>query len=282
MESGTQSEGRPQLVDVLGVRFHALTRQQAAEAIARLASDGKRCYVVKPYSEFMPRAARDPHVRGILNGASLCLADGVGILWAAHYLSLPGGRLRALAQLPLSLASLILNPGALRRPLPEAMAGVDLTWEMLAQLADAGASVYLLGGTADENQGALRQIRARLPSLRIAGAHEGHFDPRGPENARVIAEINAARPNALLVAMGFPRQEEWIVDNLAQLDIGVAVAEGGSFSFISGAVSRAPRWMRRAGLEWLFRLLRQPWRIRRQAAIPVFVWLTVRSRLARR
>jgi N-acetylglucosaminyldiphosphoundecaprenol N-acetyl-beta-D-mannosaminyltransferase len=82
--------------------------------------------------------------------------------------------------------------------------------------------------------------------------------------------------------MGFPRQEEWIANNLAQLDIGVAVAEGGSFTFISGAVPRAPQWMRRAGLEWLFRLLRQPWRIRRQAAIPVFIWLTLRSRLARR
>jgi len=264
------------------VRFHALTRLQAAEAIARLASDGRRCYVVKPYSEFMPRAVRDPFVRAILNGADLCLADGVGILWAAHYLSLPGGRLRALAQLPLSLASLVLRPSALRRPLPEAMAGVDLTWEMLARLADAGASVYLLGGTHDENQGAVQRIRARLPSLHIAGAHQGHFDPHGPVNAQVIADINAARPRALLVAMGFPRQEEWIANNLAQLDIGVAVAEGGSFTFISGAVPRAPQWMRRAGLEWLFRLLRQPWRIRRQAAIPVFIWLTLRSRLARR
>lgn len=282
MQPGPPPDGPPRAVDVLGVRFHALTRRQAAEAIARLALEGHRAYVVKPYSEFMPRAARDPRIRAILNGASLCLADGVGILWAAHYLSLPGGRLRALAQLPLSLASLALNPNAVRRPLPEAMAGVDLTWEMLARLAEAGASVYLLGGTAAENQGALRRIQEQLPSLRIAGSHQGHFDPHGPENARVVAAINAARPSALLVAMGFPRQERWIAENLPHLETRVAVAEGGSFTFISGAVPRAPRWMRRTGLEWLFRLLRQPWRIRRQTAIPAFIWLTVRSRLARR
>ena len=87
------------------MRFHNLTRAEAAQAIAALAAGDSRAYVVKPYSEFMPRAARDPQVRDILNAAALCLADGVGILWAAHYLSLPGGRLRALAQLPLSLAS---------------------------------------------------------------------------------------------------------------------------------------------------------------------------------
>lgn len=266
-------------MEVLGVRFHALTRGEAARVIAHLASAAERAYVVKPYSEFMPRAARDRSLRGLLNGAALCLADGVGILWAAHYLALKGGTLRALLQLPLSLASLFLNPGAVRDPLPQNMAGVDLAWEMLARLADAGASVYLLGGAEEENRRARERIAQRLPALRIAGARHGHFDPRGDENERVVAEINAASPDALLVAMGFPRQERWIADNLPRLNVRVAVAEGGTLSFISGATRRAPGWMRRGGLEWLFRLLRQPWRIRRQAALPVFVWLVVRERL---
>lgn len=275
------SNPKPATVDVLGVRFHTLNRRQAAEAIAQLAAAGRRAYVVKPYSEFMPPAARDRTIREILNGADLCLADGVGILWAAHYLSLPGGPLRAAVQLPLSLAALMINPPALSHPLPEAMAGVDLTWEMLARLAEKDATVYLLGGTAWENAVARRRIQERFPSLRIVGAHPGHFDTRGPENDRLVAEIDALRPDALLVAMGFPRQERWIVENLPRMAVGVAVAEGGSLSFISGAVPRAPRWMRRAGLEWLFRLLRQPWRLRRQLALPAFVWLTVRERLRR-
>jgi N-acetylglucosaminyldiphosphoundecaprenol N-acetyl-beta-D-mannosaminyltransferase len=266
-------------VDVLGVRFHNLTRGEAADAIARLAGGDGKAYVVKPYSEFMPPAAGDARIREILNGADLCLADGVGILWAAHYLSLPGGPLRALAQLPLSLAAVVLNPAALRRPLRENMAGVDLTWEMLARLDEAGSRLFLLGGSEEEMRRTRERIEARFQRLRVAGAHHGHFDAAGEENERLLHEINEARPDALLVAMGFPRQEEWIAANLPRLEVSVAVAEGGSFSFISGAVPRAPRSLRRLGLEWLFRLARQPWRLRRQLAIPRFVWLVVKQRL---
>ena len=268
-------------VDVLGVRFHSLTRVEAARAIAGLAQSGHQAYVVKPYSEFMPRAVKDRAVREILNGADLCLADGAGILWAAHYLSLRGGAARAMWQLPLSLASLVLKPGALRRPLKENMAGVDLTWELLTQLDAIGASVYLLGGTEAEVRGARGRIEARLSRLRIVGARRGYFDVGGAENEAVVAEINAASPQALLVAMGFPLQERWIAANLSHLNVNVAIAEGGSLSFISRVTRRAPAWMRRAGLEWLFRLMRQPWRLRRQLALPVFVWLVMRERMRR-
>ena len=239
-------------VDVLGLRFDRLTRAQAAEAVVRLATSGGKHYVVKPYSEFMPRAHNDAPIRDMLSGASLCLADGVGVLWASRILG---------------------------RPLPQAMRGVDFTWEMLAAIERAGLSVYLLGGTAAEVRGATASIAERLPGLRIAGTHPGHF-ARG-ESATVVREINAVTPDVLLVAMGFPRQERWITANLPALAVKVAVAEGGSFSFMSGAVSRAPAWMRRAGIEWLYRLVRQPWRLRRQLALPVFVWLVVRERLQR-
>jgi N-acetylglucosaminyldiphosphoundecaprenol N-acetyl-beta-D-mannosaminyltransferase len=264
-------------VDVLGLRFDRLTRTQAAEAVVRLAKSGDKHYIVKPYSEFIPRAHSDARICEMLKGASLCLADGVGVLWAANYLSLRGGRLQALGQLPLTLAALTLNPRALRRPLPGAMHGVDFTWEMLSAIERAGLSVYLLGGTAAEVRGATASIAERLPGLRIAGTHQGHLS--GGENANVVREVNAVTPDVLLVAMGFPRQERWITENLPALAIKVAVAEGGSFSFMSGTVFRAPTWMRRAGLEWLYRLLRQPWRLRRQLALPVFVWLVVRDRL---
>ncbi len=258
---------------MLGLRFDRLTRAAAAEAVVGLARSSGKHYVVKPYSEFMPRANRDPRIREVLDGASLCLADGVGVLWAAHYLSLRGGPARAIGQLVLSLASLVLNPGAVRRPLPEAMHGVDFTWEMLAAIERARLSVYLLGGTAEELRGTVAGLAERLPRLQLIGAHQGH------DTANVVAEINDASPDVLLVAMGFPRQERWIAKNLPSLNVKVAVAEGGSFSFMSGAVPRAPKWMRRVGLEWAFRLARQPWRLRRQLALPVFVWLVFRERL---
>ncbi len=272
---------RPASVEILGVRFDNLTRAQAAKRVAELVRADGKGYVVKPYSEFMARARRDDSFRQILNGASLCLPDGVGILWAAHYVSLPGGRLRALAQFPLSLAAMFIRPSALRRPVREAMHGVDLMWEVLAALDGIGASVYLLGGTADELAGTRREIAARLPGLRVAGARDGYFRTTGDENERVIAEVNAAKAQVLFVALGAPKQERWIAENIGRLGVNVAVAEGGSFSFISGATRRAPGWMRRAGLEWLFRLARQPSRLGRQLALPAFVWLVFRERLGR-
>lgn len=277
-------EGRPspETVEVLGVRFHNLSRSEAAEAIAELARASGKAYVVKPYSEFMPRASHNTRIREILDGADLCLADGIGILWAAHYLSLSGGPLRALLQLPFSLAAIALKPSSLRTVLKENMAGVDLTWEMLARLDEADSRVFLLGGTEEEVGGTGRRIAARLPGLQVVGARHGYFDVSGEESEAVLRAINEAGPDVLLVAMGFPRQEEWIAVNLPRLRVNVAVAEGGSFSFISGATPRAPHWLRRLGLEWLYRLLRQPWRLRRQVAIPRFVWLVVRERLARR
>ena len=268
-----------EVIEVLGVRFHCLTRAEAARFVGEMASGEEKRYVVKPYSEQMARAAVDPHLREILNGADLCLADGIGIVWAAHYLSLPGGRLSALLQLPLSLGALVGNPDAVRRPLKENMAGVDFTWEMLARLGEARARVFILGGTEAELRGAAERVRARFPGLEIVGARNGYFNVEGEENEPVLRAINDARPNVLLVAMGFPRQEEWIAGNLSRLTVNVAVAEGGSLSFMSGAVRRAPRWLRRLGLEWLFRLLRQPWRVRRQLALPLFVLLVVRERL---
>ncbi len=277
-----EGEPPPETVEVLGVRIHNLSRGQAAHAIVELVRAGGRAYVVKPYSEFMPRAADDTRMRDILNGADLCLADGVGILWAAHYLALPGGPLRALAQLPLSLASVAFNPGAVRHPLRENMAGVDLTWEMLARLDATGLRVFLLGSTQEEVRGTRERIQARFRGLQVVGAQHGYFHVSGEENEAVLRAINEAQPEVLMVAMGFPRQEEWIADNLPRLQVNVAVAEGGSFSFISGVVPRAPRWVRRTGLEWLYRLSRQPWRLRRQLAIPRFVWLVVGERLRRK
>jgi N-acetylglucosaminyldiphosphoundecaprenol N-acetyl-beta-D-mannosaminyltransferase len=152
---------------------------------------------------------------------------------------------------------------------------------MLAALDAAGATVFLLGGTAEELKGTRERVQKQLPTLRIVGTHTGHFKTTGPENESVLAAIKAESPQALLVAMGFPLQERWIADNLAALPVNIAVAEGGSFSFISGATRRAPQWMQKMGLEWLFRLLRQPWRLRRQLALPQFVWLVVRERLQR-
>lgn len=272
-------EPRPATVEVLGVRFHNLTRREAALAIARMVQEGQQGYVVKPYVEFLPPAARDPQIRRLLNGAHLCLADGVAVLWAARYLSLPGGLLSQLWQFPLSLAAIALCPAFIRRPLRENMAGVDLAREMLAQLDHLGARIFLLGGREEEVRGTRAWIEGRFHRLRVVGDHHGYFDPAGPENEEVVRMINESGAQVLLVAMGFPRQERWMAENLPRLRVNVAVGEGGTFTFLSGAAARAPRWMRARGLEWLYRLLREPRRLRRQRAILDFLWLVFRERM---
>jgi N-acetylglucosaminyldiphosphoundecaprenol N-acetyl-beta-D-mannosaminyltransferase len=150
---------------------------------------------------------------------------------------------------------------------------------MLARLHESDSRVFLLGGTEDEVQGTRQRIQARFPGLRVVGVRSGYFNVCGKENDAILQTIEKARPNVLLVAMGFPRQEEWIAENMPHLRVNVVVAEGGSFSFISGATPRAPRWLRRMGLEWLYRLAREPRRLRRQLAIPRFLWLVAGKRL---
>ncbi len=151
--------------------------------------------------------------------------------------------------------------------------------EAVADERGETAARFLLGGTEEEVRGARERIEARFDGLRVVGTHNGHFDLSGDENEAVIRATNEAQPEVLLVAMGFPRQEKWIAASLPPLRVSVAVAEGGSFSFISGVTPRAPRRLRRLGLEWLYRLARQPSRRHRQLAIPRFVWLAVRERL---
>src|SRR3989304_635195 len=137
-------------------------------------------------------------------------AGGPGILWGAPYLSLSGGPLRALAQLALSLAALVLNPKAVRHPLKENMAGVDLTEEMLARLDKARSRIFLLGGSEKEIQGTRGWIEGGCPDLNVVGARNGYFDVQGEQNEEVLRTIDEARPDVLLVAMGFPRQEKGI------------------------------------------------------------------------
>src|SRR3990172_5034523 len=143
--------------------------------------------------------ARDGNLAEVLNRAALCLADGTGILWAAHYLSLSGGPLRALAQLVLSLAALALNPQAVRHPLKENMAGVDLTEEMLAHLERACSRIFLLGGSEKEIQGARRWVEGRFPGLNVLGARNGYFDVQGEENEEVLRMIDDAQQDLFVL-----------------------------------------------------------------------------------
>jgi N-acetylglucosaminyldiphosphoundecaprenol N-acetyl-beta-D-mannosaminyltransferase len=134
--------------------------------------------------------------------------------------------------------------------------------------------VYLLGagpGVADQ---VAERLAAQSPSLQVVGTYSGSPDPA--EEDALIARINAAAPDILFVAYGSPAQEKWLARNLPRLRVKVAMGVGGAFDFVAGITPRAPLWMRRAGLEWLHRLIKQPWRWRRMLRLPRFVWAVLR------
>jgi N-acetylglucosaminyldiphosphoundecaprenol N-acetyl-beta-D-mannosaminyltransferase len=236
-------------IRVLGVRIDAVDPEQALGRIEGLITAGGQHLVVTVNPEFIMRARRDPQFKQVLERADLCLPDGWGVTWAAR------------------------RQG---RPLPARVTGTDFI-PLLAERAVArGWRLFLLGAAPGVAEEVADVLRDRVPGLLITGCHAGVAGPEGDEESlRLIAEAGA---DILLVAYGAPRQELWIARNLERLPAAVGIGVGGAFDYLSGRVTRAPGWMRRLGLEWLFRLLRQPWRAGRMAVLPVFALEVLRSR----
>jgi N-acetylglucosaminyldiphosphoundecaprenol N-acetyl-beta-D-mannosaminyltransferase len=199
--------------------------------------------------EFVMDARRDPAFAAALARADLRVADGVGIVWAARR---QGVRLA------------------------ERVTGSDGVYHVSEEAAAAGWRVYFLGAGPGVAERAAAVLQARYPGLVVAGTFAG--SPEDGAWPEIRARLVEARPDVLLVAFGHPRQDLWIDRHRHELPATVAIGVGGAFDFAAGVTQRAPRWVRRAGLEWLHRLVRQPWRWRRMAKLPVFVALVLRQR----
>ena len=241
-------------VDILGVRVDDVTYAEAL-AILRQAIQARVPHVVTtPNPEFVMLARRDPAFRAALNRAALNIPDGIGLVLAAR---LAGDRLRAHVQ------------------------GTDLVLMLAAESAADAQRWFLLGGEDDVAARAARALKTQFPGLQVAGALAG--SPLVEHDAATRAAIRAAgRVDVLLVAYGAPKQEHWLDRNLAALEIPVGIGVGGVFNYLSGTIPRAPAWVRRIHFEWLHRLISQPWRWRRQRALPVFAWLALTSAVRRR
>jgi len=181
--------------------------------------------------------------------ADLCLVDGVGCAWAVRRWT---GRK------------------------PERLPGIDLAGELCRLCAREGQSVYLLGGRPGVAERAAGKLREQYPGLRIAGTRDGFWQAEA--EADVVGAVNDARTDLLLVGLGQPRQERFLDRYRDRLTARVAVGVGGSLDVIAGDVRRAPVWMQHAGVEWFFRLLRQPWRIGRILRLPRFAWRVLQIR----
>jgi N-acetylglucosaminyldiphosphoundecaprenol N-acetyl-beta-D-mannosaminyltransferase len=234
---------------VLGVRVDCLGLAGAVEAIERLVDErGPTRLVATVNPEFIMRARVDDQFRTVLESAALCVADGIGVVWAMRR----GGC-----------------------PQYERVPGSDLVPLLARTCAERGWRPFLLGARPGVAAEAAARLAAHAPGLRIAGVHAG--SPHLEDDDETLRRIAAARPDVLLVAYGAPHQELWIARNRGRMEVPVAIGVGGTFDFLAGRVRRAPRWLRDLHLEWLWRLALQPARVRRMAVLPGYALAVLRG-----
>ena len=237
---------------ILGVPVDAITYNDWMNQIDNwIKADIGARHVCTVNPEFIIVARRDPIFFNILNRAAICVPDGVGLLWASRRL------------------------GA---PLPERVTGSDGVPLIARHAAEKGWKIFFLGAAAGIAERAAGILKAQNPQLIVSGTYGG--SPAEREEDEIVKLINASGADILLVAFGAPQQDKWIARNLPRLEVSMAMGVGGSFDFIAGVVPRAPQWMRERGLEWLYRLLRQPWRLRRMLRLPRFVIAVLRQKQA--
>ena len=235
------SHRSPQRCTVLGIGIHDVTEDEAVQLVDRFVQEGIPRQIVTVNPEFVMLARRDDAFRQTLAQADLAVPDGVGIVWAGRILG---------------------------HPFRGRVTGVELTRRLAGLAARRGYRLYLLGAAPGVAEETARRLQQECLALAIAGTYAGSPDPAEEEG--IVARIRAAAPHILLVAYGAPQQDLWLRRNLSRLGVPVGIGVGGTFDYISGRVRRAPTWLRRIGLEWLYRLARQPWRWRRMLALPAF------------
>lgn len=226
---------------VMTINFDNITMEEAVQTAMGHIAAGTRCRVVTPNAEFALEAKKNPRFLSILNSSRLVLADGVSVV----------------------LASRILGD-----PMQGRVTGVGFAQALTAALAKEGKSLYLLGAKPGVAEQAAEKLKQEHPGLKIAGTHDGYFQDEGP----VVAAINEAGPDALLVCLGAPKQEYFMEEYDGELTVPVMAGLGGSMDVLAGNVRRAPVLFQKCGLEWLYRLCKEPKRWKRMIRLPLYLW----------
>lgn len=233
-------------INILGVAFDALTLGEAEERADALLCSGAGGYIVTANPEIVLRCREDAAYAAAVNGAKLVLADGVGDLCAARILG---------------------------TPLPGRVAGADLVPRLLARLAERGGSVFLYGARPGVAQRAGESLQSACPGLRIAGTENGYIS----DETALLEALEREKPDLLLLGLGAPRQELWMAENRQKIN-AVMIGVGGLLDVFAGDIPRAPESWQRLGLEWLYRLLREPRRFKRVIRLPKILLLALRER----
>ena len=237
-------------VNVAGVGVDDLTEDETVARIDELLSDGEPHYMSVVNAAKIVAASRDEKLRQVIAEAGLVTADGMSVVWASRLL---GQRLR------------------------ERVTGIDLFERLVEHAARRGLRVYFLGARDEAVRGVVERFARKHPGLQVAGYRNGYFSAE--ESEHIAEQIRASAADLLFVAMGSPAQEYWIASNIARAGARFALGVGGSFDHLSGQARRAPRWMQRAGMEWLYRLMREPRRLWRRYLIgnTLFIWLIAKQ-----
>ena len=250
-------------IKLFQVGIDQVDNQKTIQKIEEFIISKKPHQIVTPDTLAVLRARKDPEYHAILKSADLVTPDGAGILWAAT---------------------------TLNYPLPERVTGIDIIHNICRLAAKKGYSLYLLGSYPGVASEAALNLTKKYPGIKIAGTHHGYFSCEDSQNCEdvkngnsvrnkkeeeIISEIKENKPDILLVGMGMPKQEKWINKNLEKLDVPVCIGVGGSFDVLSGRIPRAPLWMQRHGMEWIYRSIKQPNRAFRVLALFYFIWLVI-------
>jgi N-acetylglucosaminyldiphosphoundecaprenol N-acetyl-beta-D-mannosaminyltransferase len=233
----------PTTLPILEIPVHDVTTEETLALIDQYVREEAPHQICTVNPEFIMTAQQDAEFKRILKHSALNLPDGIGVLWAARRLG---------------------------QPLRERVAGSDLVGLIADRAQRTAWRIFLLGAAEGVAERAAITLQERYPQTNIVGAYAG--SPRPEEETAIAARIRSSGADVLLVAYGAPKQDKWIARNIEQTGAAVAIGIGGSLDFIAGTRKRAPRWIQRSGLEWLYRLIREPWRWRRQLALLRFAW----------
>jgi len=236
-------------VEVLGVPIASLTMREAVEQVEEYMERRSGVLVATANAEMLMRAAQDAALKEILNRAALVVPDGAGTVWAAHYLGYE---------------------------MPERVAGYDLAQELLQRSPAKNHRVFFFGAAPGIAEKAKAKAEQLYPGIQIVGVRNGFFTEA--DDQAIVKQIQAAHPDLLLAALGVPKQEKWLAAHQAELGVPVSIGVGGTFDVMAGVMKRAPRWVQRAKLEWLFRGMLQPKRAGRLLALPRFVLKVMAAR----
>jgi len=268
-----------QKVDIAGIAIDPVKYSDVLEAVENfLSQEHQKHMIVTPNPEMIVHSQSHEGFRQILNSASLAVPDGIGVLWAAYYLSLPRKKSLFFERLVVlkTLLQVFFKMKPIYQVLPARVTGTDLLFRVVEESQKKGWRVYLLGAAPGIASVAIDRLLKKYPQAIFSGSFAG--TPAESHQDELCERINLAQPDMLFVAFGSPAQEEWIHRNLDKLTtVRVAIGVGGAIDFAAGKAKRAPKLMRSLGLEWFWRLLTQPRRIRRiWKATYVFVKLIFR------